>query len=135
VEHLFSVEARFVTSYHEYFRACVKFRMGPSSFACYHHQTSKPEVCLRMCWQKKYPKMVFSHSTLPVVINILTTCTIHGTAHTSCTAYILITNFLKKKILDKKILVILLQFTKFAKIFSLQNFVSYSILKDLLTTV
>jgi len=41
-----------------------------------------------------------------------------------CNAYILITDFLKEKILDKKILAILLQF---AKIFSLQNFVSYSI--------
>ena len=39
----------------------------------------------------------------------------------------LITNFLKEKILDKKILTILLQFAKFAKIFSLRNFVSYSI--------
>jgi len=38
---------------------------------------------------------------------------------------LLITNFLKEKILDKKILAILLQFAKFAKIFSLQNFVSY----------
>jgi len=49
-------------------------------------------------------------------------------AHT-LTAYILITNFLKEKILDKKILAILLQFAKIAKIFSLQNFVLYSNLK------
>jgi len=41
------------------------------------------------------------------------------------TAYILLTNFSKEKILDKKILVILLQLAKFTKIFSLQNFVSY----------
>jgi len=43
------------------------------------------------------------------------------------TTYILITNFLKEKILDKKMLAILLQFAKFTKIFSLQNFVLYSI--------
>jgi len=56
VEQVFSVEAM-VRGYHEYFRASVKFCMGSSSFACYHHQTSNPEVCLRMRWQKKYPKM------------------------------------------------------------------------------
>jgi len=44
-----------------------------------------------------------------------------------CIAYILITKFLKEKILDNKILAILLQFAKFTKILSLQNFVSYGI--------
>jgi len=34
VEHVFSVEAM-VCGYHEYFKAGVKFRMGPLSFACY----------------------------------------------------------------------------------------------------
>jgi len=63
VEHLFGVEAM-VHGYHEYFRAGVKFCMGLSSFACYHHQTSNPEVCLCTRWLKKYPKIIFSHSTL-----------------------------------------------------------------------
>jgi len=60
---------------------------------------------------------------LPVVLNLkYFNNTIH-TAHTY--TYHIHSNykFLKEKILDKKILVILL---KFAKIFSLQNFVSYS---------
>jgi len=48
------------------------------------------------------------------------------------TTYILITNFSKEKILDKKILVILLQFAKFAKIFSLQNFVLYGSNNDIM---
>jgi len=64
MEHVFSVEAM-VRGYHKYFRAGVKFCMGPSSLACYHHQMSNPtEVCLHTRWQKKYPKMVFTHSTL-----------------------------------------------------------------------
>jgi len=63
VEHLFSVEAM-VHGYHEYFRAGVKFHMGPSSFACYHHQMLNPEIFLPTRRQKKYLKMVFSHSTL-----------------------------------------------------------------------
>jgi len=48
------------------------------------------------------------------------------------TTYILITNFSKEKIFDKKILAILLQF---AKIFSLQNFVLYSIGLERLCTI
>jgi len=113
VENLFSVEAM-VCGYHKYFRAGVKFHMGPLSFACYHHQTSNPEVCLCTCWQKKYPKIVFSHSTLPVVLNLkYFNNTITAPLTHTHTAYILITNFLKKK-LDKKILAILFQFAKFS---------------------
>jgi len=76
MEHLFSVEAM-VRGYLKYFRAGIKFCMGPSSFACYYHQTLNPEVCH---WQKKYPKMagIFSLNTpfgsgrgcLPVVLNL-----------------------------------------------------------------
>jgi len=63
MDHVFSVEPM-VRGYHEYFRADVKFCMGPSSFACYYHQKSNPEVCLCTRWQKKYSKLVFSHSAL-----------------------------------------------------------------------
>ena len=49
---------------------------------------------------------------------------IYSLAHTY-TVYFLITIFSMEKILDKKILAILWQSAKFAKIFSLQNFVSY----------
>jgi len=127
MEHVFSVEAM-VHGYHEYFRASVKFHMGPSSFACYHHQMSNPaEVCLHTHWQKKYLKMVFSHSTLHSgqveTIYQLKIFQQHHPCH-SHICVLLITNFLKEKILGKKILAILLQFTK---IFSLQNFVSYGI--------
>ena len=74
---------------------------------CYHHQMSNPEVCLRTRWQKKYPKMVFSHSTLTSGLklkNISTTPSMPLTHMRN--AYILNTNFLKKKILDKKIFTI-----------------------------
>jgi len=98
MEHLFSLEAM-VLGYYEYFRAGVKFCMGPSSFACYHHQTLNPEVCLRMPrWQKKYPKMaeeipedgIFSLNSpfgsgrgcLPVVLNLK--C-FNNTIHAGCT--------------------------------------------------
>jgi len=116
-----------VRGYHEYFRAGVKFRMSPLSFACYHHQMSNPEVCLCTHWLKKYLKIIFSHSTLHLgqVEAVTSGLTPSMPLTHMCTAYILITNFLKEKILDKKILVILLQF---AKNFSLQNFVLYSII-------
>ena len=64
MEHLFSVEAM-VHGYHKYFRAGVKFRMGPLSFACYHHQTSNPEVCLSMhALAEEIPEDCIFHSTL-----------------------------------------------------------------------
>jgi len=73
----------------------LKFRMGPSSFACYHHQTSNPEVCLCTCWQKKYPKIVFfslsspfgsGRGYLPVVLNLNTLTTPSTSLTHACTA-------------------------------------------------
>jgi len=80
MEHLFSVEAM-VCGYHKYFRAGVKFCMGPMCFACYHHQMLNPKVCLHThCQKKLYPKMygIFSLNSpfrssrgcLPVVLNL-----------------------------------------------------------------
>lgn len=68
-------------------------------------------VCLCICWQKKYPKMDWSlHlSWVEPVLSVLLVLSLKYFTlpsmlftHTH-TAYILITNFLREKILDKKV--------------------------------